>query len=1185
MSESKKEIDFVKILKILGRTLLVTVILLCVLLFCAVKFLDSKYLPPIVEQIADDYIDGKLKVGGIKLGFKLGFPILSVEVDSLTLTSSAFASLTDEERGLLPDYADSLLTLDHMRGSLDIKRLIANNELSLHDVVLRGLSVNLVIAHDGKANYEIVKDTSDTLKPKEKRKLPGFRINRFALESPKEIRFYNAADSTSASVVLLTDAAVESDKEPTYRLKINGNVTSPKAKLITNLEQISFGLDGKVYWNPLKPGLVAMDEFEMRGAFIKAVVTGEIDLTDSPIVRRASVDVAPIAATDLLTLLPDSIRTAHNLYAPYFATDLRIGGRFELTKPMNLTTDTLPSARIRLEIPPATLTYGKARFEELAFDADISTATNRPDSTVVNITRCVMAGPATRLEASAWLTTLFSDPSFDVNLQGDLDLNNLPPFVHEKIPGYLSGVITADLKADGRGSMLKQEHIHQLVADGYVRADNIYFLSADTSKMVQLSKARIDFDSKKIVADIPQLNAKLDVDTANILIGGVDIAFSSLSLNAGVESLKAGIERKVALKDTTRVPPIDGKLQMARLNIISITDSAGGRIRNLSGELRLHRSKKNDRIPKILANLNTKHVSAGSLSDRIILNDTKIQASLLKLPSVPEKQKPSYDSKKVSREYSYIKPESVFKYVYTKRHHKKHTKRVYTAQTSEHNEMLEWNLAKGFSKFLNQWQLRGTVTTSDARLLTPLLPLHNHFSHIDLRFNNDTVNISDISLGIGKSDIALSGLVTNVRRALTSKTDNNLKANLSLLSNTIDINQFAAGIFTGAAYADRKRKGKAHTMGSFDDANLERDLDALAKEDPGKSAPFLIPLNVNANLKIGASRVLYSDLILQNMGGDLLVYDGGVNLHDLRATSDAGRLTVSALYSAPKPEDMHFGFGLDLKDFNIGKFVKLVPAIDSITPLMHDFSGMINADIAATCRIDSGMNIVLPTLDAAIRITGDNLAFIDPKKYRTLGKWLGFKDKTDNTIHRMNVEMTVADGLMRVYPFAFNIDRYRLGIYGYNDLAMNFDYHISVLKSPLPFKFGITISGNPKKHKVRFGGAKFKEDTAIESVNVVNDARINLIDQIENVFKRGVRNSRFAKLQVALPTDYDSVGDTGLSAADSLQLIREGLMDASLPGASSDLSTQKRDNSKDSSHGRKEKSGKEKKKRKRWLFF
>ena len=96
MSESSKKIYFVKILKILGRTFLVAVTFLCVSLFCVVKFLDSKYLPPIVEQIADDYIDVKLKVGGVKLGFKLGFPILSVEVDSLTLTSNAFASHTLE---------------------------------------------------------------------------------------------------------------------------------------------------------------------------------------------------------------------------------------------------------------------------------------------------------------------------------------------------------------------------------------------------------------------------------------------------------------------------------------------------------------------------------------------------------------------------------------------------------------------------------------------------------------------------------------------------------------------------------------------------------------------------------------------------------------------------------------------------------------------------------------------------------------------------------------------------------------------------------------------------------------------------------------------------------------------------------------------------------------------------------
>lgn len=1139
MSESRKGNVIVKVLKILGWTLLTVVLVLSVLLFCAVKFIDSKHLAPMVENVANDYIDGHLKVGNIKLGFNPSFPILGMEVENLSIVSHAFDSLTLKERGLLPNYADSLLTLDYLSGSLDIKRLVVDNELSLHDVVLRGLGVNLVIAHNGKANYELLKMPSDTASSA-KSKMPGFRIDRFALEQPREIRFYNAADSTSASVLLLTDAAVNGDMQPTYRLKINGNVTSPKATLVTNLDQINFGVNGKVYWNPEHPGLVAMDGMELQGAFIRAVVTGEIDLENSPIIRKAVVDLAPVALTDILTMVPDSIRRLHRLYEPYFSTDLAIKGRFELTEPMNLATDTLPSARINLTIPTSTLNYGKARFKEFALDATVKTATNLPDSIVVDVSRCVLAGPATRLEASAILSSLISDPSFDTNMKGEIDLSNFPPIIREKIPGFLSGIISTDLHAKGSASIFKQLQIHRLIADGSVEARDIYFFSADTSKMVEVGKAKIDFDSKRVVGDIPVLSAKLDVDTATILVSGVDLALGSIKLGAGVD---ASGRKPSELLDTMRMMPIVGDLNVGRFNIISITDSAGARIRDIVGRVRMQELNRNSRIPEILADLLTGRVSAGTLSDRILLNDTKIKASLYKMRFA---SKPKDEVRKKAtqyKEYSNIAPAEVYKYVYKKRHHKKRTRRVYSDIGAKDEEVLVWNLTKQFQRFLNEWKLKGSVNTNSARLLTPLFPLRNRISTVDVRFNNDTVNISKISLQAGNSDITMSGLVSNVRRALTSKTDNNLKGNFSLLSDTIDINELSAAVFTGASYASDSSHGRIKKMDTDDDAILSSRLDALSKKGPGRSSPVLIPVNIDANLRVEANHLLYSDFDMQNMGGDLLVYDGGVNLHDMKAASDAGTLSISALYSAPKVDDMHFGFGMELADFNIAKFVKLVPAIDSITPLMHDFSGMIGADIAATCRIDSGMNIDLSSLNAAIRITGDNLAFIDPVKYRTLGKWLGFKDKADNTIHSLNVDMTVVDGLMRVYPFAFNIDRYRLGVYGSNDIAMNFDYHLSVLKSPLPFKFGITVKGNPKKYKVRFGGAKFDEETAIESVNVVNNARINLVDQIENVFKRGVRNSRFSKLQIAYPSGFDTMSDPGLSHADSLRLIQEGLIE------------------------------------------
>ena len=63
-----------------------------------------------------------------------------------------------------------------------------------------------------------------------------------------------------------------------------------------------------------------------------------------------------------------------------------------------------------------------------------------------------------------------------------------------------------------------------------------------------------------------------------------------------------------------------------------------------------------------------------------------------------------------------------------------------------------------------------------------------------------------------------------------------------------------------------------------------------------------------------------------------------------------------------------------------------------------------------------------------------------------------FKDKGHNMIDSMTVEMIVDNSQMQMFPFMFNLDRYKLGVMGSNDLAMNFNYHIAVLKSPLPFK-------------------------------------------------------------------------------------------------------------------------------------
>lgn len=149
----------------------------------------------------------------------------------------------------------------------------------------------------------------------------------------------------------------------------------------------------------------------------------------------------------------------------------------------------------------------------------------------------------------------------------------------------------------------------------------------------------------------------------------------------------------------------------------------------------------------------------------------------------------------------------------------------------------------------------------------------------------------------------------------------------------------------------------------------------------------------------------------------------------------------------------------------------------------------------------------------------------------------------------MSIQMTVENNQLQIYPFIFDIDRYRLGVQGYNDFALNFKYHIAVLKSPLPFKFGINISGNPDKMKIRLGRARLKPGDAL-TVNIVDTTRVNLMRQISNVFRRGIREGDRARLRLetlhnhgATPADEIPDNDT-LSRADSVEFIREGLIEA-----------------------------------------
>jgi hypothetical protein len=70
--------------------------------------------------------------------------------------------------------------------------------------------------------------------------------------------------------------------------------------------------------------------------------------------------------------------------------------------------------------------------------------------------------------------------------------------------------------------------------------------------------------------------------------------------------------------------------------------------------------------------------------------------------------------------------------------------------------------------------------------------------------------------------------------------------------------------------------------------------------------------------------------------------------------------------------------------------------------------------------------------------------------------------------------MIFNNATIEVFPSVITVDRYKVAIGGRHKMDMTYDYHISILKSPMPFKAGIDITGTDDDIDFKVTKAKYK---------------------------------------------------------------------------------------------------------------
>lgn len=377
------------------------------------------------------------------------------------------------------------------------------------------------------------------------------------------------------------------------------------------------------------------------------------------------------------------------------------------------------------------------------------------------------------------------------------------------------------------------------------------------------------------------------------------------------------------------------------------------------------------------------------------------------------------------------------------------------------------------------WMPKGIVGFNRLRFRTPEFGLPIRMSKTAVTVDGPKITLKNASVRIGRSNMTATGDMMGVYRAMTK--GEKLTAHLSLTSDLIDCNQLINSL-------------------SFPEDTTE----VLTDSVPSEMKLFVIPRNIDFELQTDLKKAIFEKMLFENVHGAVDIKNQAIHLEDLSMRALDADMKAVMVYKAGSPRGGYAGFDFKIRNINIAKLVDFVPALDTIVPMLRSFKGRVMFDVAADARLDSAMNIRIPTLRSAIHIKGDSLVLMDGETFAEISKMLMFKNKKENVFDSISVNVTVHDGNVTVYPFLVEIDRYKAAVGGEQGLDMNFNYHISILKSPLPFKAGVNISGNLDKMKFRIGKAKYKDAVTPAAVHRVDSTRMNMGNEIVNRFRRVV---------------------------------------------------------------------------------
>jgi hypothetical protein len=387
------------------------------------------------------------------------------------------------------------------------------------------------------------------------------------------------------------------------------------------------------------------------------------------------------------------------------------------------------------------------------------------------------------------------------------------------------------------------------------------------------------------------------------------------------------------------------------------------------------------------------------------------------------------------------------------------------------------------------WLARAHLNYGNVQAFAPAFPERIYLDKLQATVTEQEQRLEQCAVRIGASDFNLTGSVADLLPYLDKK--KKLQTALKLTANNIDLNQLLNISEAGS-------KAKPATADA-ESPDYENQVKQNIKVDtaPPKMGAIMLPTDITASFETDIKAVTFGKMDLHNVKGGVSLADGAVILQELGVIAHKKtRMNLTAIYRTPERNHIFAGISYHLVNVQLGELQDIIPDVDTILPMLRSFEGHVDFHLVAQTYLDSNYNVKFSTLRAASSIRGDSLVVLDGETFATISKYLLFKNKKRNMIDSLSVELVVFKNQIELYPFVVSMDRYRVAVGGKHNLDMTFNYHASILESPLPKRLGVDISGTMDKPKIKLAPPRYESMFVPAKKGVVQNSQMEIREQI-----------------------------------------------------------------------------------------